>query len=101
MSKNLTKKEIIESVYKQTQLSHADISVTLDLILDILFKALVVGRNIELRNFGVFEQQMRKSKIGRNPNCPEHTVMIPERRVVRFRAGKRLLLALREKNANV
>ncbi|MDE6431888.1 MAG: HU family DNA-binding protein [Opitutales bacterium] len=99
MDKNLTKKEIIESVYRQTELSRVDISALLDIFLDTLFKALVAGRNIEFRNFGVFEQQIRKSRVGRNPNCPSHTVVIPEHRVVKFRAGKQLLVAIRDKDS--
>ncbi len=100
MDKNLTKKEIIESVYRQTQLSRVDISAILDIFLDALFKALVDGRNIEFRNFGVFEQQIRKSRVGRNPNDPTHTVVIPEHRVVKFRAGKQLLIAIQNKDTN-
>ena len=32
--------------------------------------------------------QRRKSRIGRNPNKPEAEVVIPERAVVKFKAGK-------------
>jgi nucleoid DNA-binding protein len=48
------------------------------------------GRNVELRNFGVFEVQVRKSRIGRNPNKPETDVVIPKRAVIKFKAGKEL-----------
>lgn len=99
MNKNLTKKEIIEAVYQRTQLSRVDISAILDIFLDSLFKALVAGRNVEFRNFGVFEQQIRKSRIGRNPNRPADTVVIPEHRTVKFRAGKHLSLAIQNKDS--
>jgi nucleoid DNA-binding protein len=94
MSGNLTKKEIVESVYKQTRMSRADITSMLDIILRVMSQAIIDGRSIELRNFGVFERQTRKSRIGRNPNRPADTVVIPERTVVRFRAGKNLFDAL-------
>ncbi len=100
MVKNLTKKEMIESAYKQTQLSRVDISAILDIFLDTLFNALVAGRNVEFRNFGVFEQQIHKSRVGRNPNNPSHTVVIPERRVIKFRAGKQLLIAIKNNDLN-
>ena len=48
------------------------------------------GKFIELRNFGVFEVKIRKSRKGRNPNKPKNEVVIPERVVVKFRAGKEL-----------
>ena len=47
------------------------------------------GMNVELRNFGVFEVQIRKSRVGRNPNKPETDVMIPRRAVVKFKAEKK------------
>jgi nucleoid DNA-binding protein len=43
---------------------------------------------VELRNFGVLEVQVRKQRVGRNPNKPEATVVIPTRAVVKFKSGK-------------
>ncbi|HHU14004.1 MAG TPA: integration host factor subunit beta, partial [Lentisphaerae bacterium] len=40
--------------------------------------------------FGVFEVTTRKARIGRNPNKPEDVVVIPVRRVVKFKPGKRM-----------
>ena len=34
--------------------------------------------------------QVRKSRIGRNPNQPETDVVIPKRAVIKFKAGKEL-----------
>jgi nucleoid DNA-binding protein len=96
MGNNLTKKEIVEVVYRRTQMSRADIGTTLDIILEAMAKAILDGRNIELRNFGVFEQQIRKSRVGRNPNRPSDVVVIPERRAVKFRAGKNLFDAMQK-----
>ncbi|MDR2436041.1 MAG: HU family DNA-binding protein [Puniceicoccales bacterium] len=92
----MTKKEIVEAVYRRTQMSRADIGATLDIILEVMAKAILDGRNIELRNFGVFEQQIRKSRVGRNPNRPSDVVVIPERRAVKFRAGKNLFDAMQK-----
>jgi nucleoid DNA-binding protein len=75
-------------------MSRADIGLMLEAVLSVLTKAIIDGRNIELRNFGVFEQQVRRSRIGRNPNRPADTVVIPERRIVKFRAGKNLFNTL-------
>jgi nucleoid DNA-binding protein len=94
MSNNLTKKEIVESVYRRTQMSRADINIMFDIVIEVMSKAIIDGRNIELRNFGVFEQQVRKSRVGRNHNRPSDVVVIPECRAVKFRAGKKLFNAL-------
>ena len=60
------------------------------LTLDAIARALSSGQNVELRNFGVFQIQVRKARIGRNPNKPETDVIIPTRAVVKFKAGKEL-----------
>ncbi|MCY3018184.1 MAG: HU family DNA-binding protein [Planctomycetota bacterium] len=42
---------------------------------------------LELRDFGVFEVRVKEARKARNPRTGEE-VMAPERRRVRFRAGK-------------
>jgi len=64
--------------------------------LDVIARALAQGRNVELRNFGVFEVQVRKSRIGRNPNKPEKDVVIPKRAVIKFKSGKELKAELKK-----
>ena len=58
--------------------------------LDHLTESLALGQAVELRNFGVFEVKLRKARVGRNPNRPEHDVPIPPRAVVKFKAGKEM-----------
>ena len=58
--------------------------------------SLVKGQNVELRNFGVFEVKERKPRIGRNPNKPEQVVTIPSRKIVKFKPGKIMKLAITE-----
>ena len=36
----------------------------------------------------ILEVQVRKQRIGRNPNKPEAEVVIPQRAVVKFKSGK-------------
>lgn len=62
--------------------------------IDVLQTAILSGKHIEFRKFGVFEVIVRKSRIGRNPNDPSHTVVIPSRRTVKFKPSKELLAAL-------
>jgi nucleoid DNA-binding protein len=88
MSANLSKREIVLEIYEKTQFPQKEIVVTVQLMLDIIMKALAAGRNVELRNFGVLEVQKRKARIGRNPNKPKDEVVIPERLVVKFKSGR-------------
>lgn len=88
MSTNLTKREIVLEIYEKTGFPQKQIQDTVQMTLDIVMEALAAGRNVELRNFGVLEVQVRKARVGRNPNKPETEVVIPERAVVKFKSGK-------------
>jgi hypothetical protein len=43
---------------------------------------------VELRNFGVFQPRLTKPRVGRNPNQPGSSFVIPPRATVKFKAGK-------------
>lgn len=88
MSNNLTKREIVLDIYEKTRFPQKEVQATVQMTLDIIMNALGEGRNVELRNFGVLEVQVRKARIGRNPNKPETEVIIPTRAVVKFKSGK-------------
>jgi len=90
MPGNLTKRDIVLSIYERTNFPQKEIRETVQLTLETIAEAIAEGRNVELRNFGVFEVQIRKSRVGRNPNKPEKDVVIPTRAVIKFKAGKEL-----------
>ena len=90
MFNNLTKSDIVLKVYEKTDFPQKEVRQTVQLTLDAIVEALSQGRNVELRNFGVFEVAVRKERIGRNPNEPETDVVIPTRAVVKFKSGKEL-----------
>jgi DNA-binding protein HU-beta/integration host factor subunit alpha len=105
MSANLTKRDIVLHVYSKLEeltegqdpgCSQKTIRDVVQLALDTVADALAAGQNVELRNFGVFEVQVRKARVGRNPNKPEKDVIIPRRAVIKFKSGKELKARLRE-----
>jgi nucleoid DNA-binding protein len=105
MSANLTKRDIVLTIHNEVKREYPDVSQKaireiVQKTLDQIAKALSSGRNVELRNFGVFEVQVRKSRIGRNPNKPEKDVVIPERSVIKFKAGKELKANLKDLDLN-
>ena len=91
---NLTKRDIVLEIYEKTGFPQKQVRETVQMTLDAIANALSDGRNVELRNFGVFELQLRKPRIGRNPNQPEQKVVIPLRYAIKFKAGKELKAAL-------
>ena len=86
----MTKRDLVVKIAKETALIQNDVAEVVQMTLDYVADELAAGNTIELRNFGVFEVKIRKSRKGRNPNRPKNEVVIPERAVVKFRAGKEL-----------
>ena len=96
MLDNFTKRDIVLDIYDRTGFPQKEVRDVVQLTLDAIARALVAGRNVELRNFGVFEVQIRKARIGRNPNKPETDVEIPTRAVIKFKSGKELRTNLKK-----
>lgn len=97
---NLTKRDIVLSVYEKTGYAQKEVRDVVQLTLDAIAHALARGQKVELRNFGVFEIQVRKSRVGRNPNQPEKDVVIPKRAVIKFKAGQELKEDLKNLDVN-
>ena len=86
----MTKRDLVVRIARESDLVQNDVAGIVQKVLDYITEELIAGRSIELRNFGVFEIKVRKERKGRNPNKPQDVVKIPERAVVKFRAGKEL-----------
>ena len=86
----MTKRELVVRIAEETELSQQQVFAVVQKTLDYITEGLEKGETIEFRDFGVFEIKTRKPRIGRNPNKPENTVVIPERRVVKFKPGKEM-----------
>ena len=87
---SMTKRELVIRISNETGLRQQEVLAVVQKTLDYITEALVAGQTIELRNFGVFEVRVRKSRIGRNPKNPSIDVPIPARAVVKFSAGKEM-----------
>lgn len=94
----MTKRDLVVKISKETGFIQNDVAEVVQKTLDYIAEDLIAGNTIELRNFGVFEIRVRKSRKGRNPNQPTNEVVIPERTVVKFRAGKELKDAVEKLN---
>ena len=86
----LTKRDLVVRISNETGLVQQQVLDVVQKTLDYIADALAKGDKVELRNFGVFEVKVRKARIGRNPNAPETDVPIPQRAVVKFKAGKEM-----------
>ena len=98
MPDNLTKRDIVLDIYQRTSYPQKEVKEVVQMTLDVIARSLSQGQNVELRNFGVFDIQIRKARVGRNPNKPEVDVLIPRRAVVKFKVGKDLKAKLKDLN---
>jgi nucleoid DNA-binding protein len=85
---NLTKRDLVISISEKTGLIQQDVFSVIQLTLDGITEALASGKDVELREFGVFRTTLTKQRVGRNPKKPDQDVVIPPRAIVKFKAGK-------------
>ena len=88
---NYTREDIIRRTGDKLNLTHDEMKLILDTILDTVAEMLTEKKSRirrELRNFGVFEVKPTKAKPrARNPRTNEE-VYVPPRRKIHFKPGK-------------
>ena len=87
MSINLTKKDLINSIYMQIGFSKKMSERLIDDFLATIIGNLKIEKKLKISNFGTFSIRNKKSRIGRNPLTKENKV-ISNRNVVLFKASK-------------
>ena len=86
---NLTKKDIIKSIYLQIGLSKKIIDLFLEDIIKILSNNIKENKKVKISSFGTFVVRNKKNRIGRNPKTKEEK-KISERNVLIFKPSKEL-----------
>tara|TARA_B100000401_G_scaffold432605_1_gene370140 strand:+ start:1000 stop:1293 length:294 start_codon:yes stop_codon:yes gene_type:complete len=89
MRQNLTKKEIINSIYMQLGFSKKLIETVLEDIFDILLENIQENGKVKISNFGTFILRHKKSRLGRNPKTKKEAI-ISQRNVILFKPSKYL-----------
>jgi len=86
----MTKSELIELLaVRFPQLGAKDADYAVKMILDAMTASLSRGDRIEIRGFGSFALNYRPPRTGRNPKSGDK-VLVPEKWVPHFKAGKEL-----------
>ena len=84
----LTKRDIVVSISNQTGMVQHQVFDVVQKTLDKITDSLANNIPVELRNFGVFLPRLTRPRIGRNPNQPGSSFVIPPRATVKFKSGK-------------
>ena len=86
---NLTKKDLINSIYMQIGFSKKISENLLEDTLKCITSNIVNSKKLKLSNFGTFTFRSKKSRIGRNPKTKEKK-LISNRNVVLFKPSNEL-----------
>ncbi len=84
---NLTKKEIINSIYMQIGFSKKVSETILEDVFSLILQNIKTNNKVKISKFGTFTLRKKKQRIGRNPKTKEEKI-ISERNVILFKASK-------------
>ena len=87
MRLNLTKKDLVNSVYMQLGFSKKISENLIDDFFLIIFNNIRDNDKLKLSKFGTFSVRLKKSRIGRNPKTKEEKP-ISARKVILFKPSK-------------
>ena len=93
---NLTKHEIVNSIFMQIGYSKKVSETLLEDFFDIILQSLKKNKKVKIAKFGTFELRRKKSRIGRNPKTKEKKI-INERKDILFKPSKELKKKINEK----
>tara|TARA_Y100000590_G_scaffold294249_1_gene331550 strand:+ start:2509 stop:2805 length:297 start_codon:yes stop_codon:yes gene_type:complete len=87
MRNNLTKKDIVNSIYMQIGFSKRISETLLEDLFQIILHNIMKKKKVKISKFGTFIIRNKKQRIGRNPKTKE-TKLISERNVILFKPSK-------------
>ena len=94
---NLTKKDIINSIYMQIGFSKKISENLFDDIFDCILENLIKHNKLKISNFGTFTVKNKKSRPGLNFKTREKRI-ISQRNVVLFKPSKKFKELINSKN---
>ena len=84
---NLTKKDLVSSVYMQLGFSKNITEYLINDFFQSIEQNLMIDKKIKITNFGTFSLREKKDRVGRNPKTKEEKI-ITKRIVVLFKPSK-------------
>ena len=93
----MNKNELAQKVAGAAGLAERDVEKVINSAVDIITETIKSGEEVMLTGFGVFSSKIRHARNGVNPLNPSEKIHIPEVLVAKFKAGKALKDALKNK----
>jgi integration host factor subunit alpha len=88
-NKALTKADIVESIYGQTDRKRAEVKDIVENLLLLMKQAIKKDHALLISGFGKFEAYDKRARKGRNPQTDESIILSP-RKVVVFRLSRKI-----------
>jgi DNA-binding protein HU-beta len=95
----MNKQELGDKIADQFNLSKNQGEEIVKFILSTITDTIKKGGEVVLTGFGTFSAKQRAARAGVNPQNPSEKIQIPSVTVPKFKAGKALKDALKEKPA--
>ena len=83
----MTKKELINQISKEANLTKKDAAIALDAVFDIIKDSVTEGDQIRIHGFGTFDVRQVAARKGFNPQTGE-TMTIPSHKRIVFKPSK-------------
>ncbi len=83
----MTKAGIVNSVYERVGVTKKEASDYVEAVFETMKETLEDGDSIKVSGFGKFEVRQKGERVGRNPRTGVE-IMIPERKVLRFKVSQ-------------
>ena len=84
---NLTKKDLVNSIYMQIGFSKQISEILIEDFFSIILESIKVNQMVKLSKFGTFSIRKKKQRVGRNPKTKEKKI-ISARNVILFKPSK-------------
>ena len=92
---NLTKKDIVNSIYMQIGFSKVISENLLEDFFNVILEGLKKNEKVKIAKFGTFILRDKNSRVGRNPKTKE-IKLISKRKVVLIKTSKELKIKINQ-----
>jgi len=93
----MNKAELIETISERSGLVRKDVERVVETMEEVVVETLKSGGEVTLTGFVTFMTKRREARMGVNPQHPQERIQIPAVTVPKFKAGKPLKDALKQR----
>lgn len=93
----MNKAALIEAIASKNRITKKQAEEILESMLETITESLKNGEEVVLTGFGTFSAKIRHARKGVNPQNPKEKIDIPEVTIPKFKSGKALKDALKNK----